>query len=275
MVAPGIVAATGYLKSLDARGVQTMRDELVKSLDKRFKYARENEASVLAQALDPRYKLSLLEVRLRTDWMDIALQLSAVLYFFSSVKIFRTGGPGKPIRFQLVFSSLALQDKVEGRNLLATKCASPVPSPRAAAAAGPTLAGAAPGPTLAGAAAEPPERDMWAFFEDSATSSGSQPASQAATRLTVNGELDTYLAEPRITNEHDPLAWWRLNKHRFPLLWRLARRYLSAPATSVPSERLFSTAGGVVSDSRNRLTPSNSEMLVFLHDNLRIMNFKY
>ena len=37
--------------------------------------------------------------------------------------------------------------------------------------------------------------------------------------------------------------WWRVNAVRFPLHATLARRYLCIPATSAPSERLFSAAG--------------------------------
>jgi hypothetical protein len=40
-----------------------------------------------------------------------------------------------------------------------------------------------------------------------------------------------------------PLDWWRLHQHDFVYLSKLAAKYLSIPATSAPSERVFSTAG--------------------------------
>ena len=43
--------------------------------------------------------------------------------------------------------------------------------------------------------------------------------------------------------------------------------YLNA-LDSVPSERLFSKAGQLVSERRNRLKPSNVDMLLFLNNNL-------
>ena len=45
-------------------------------------------------------------------------------------------------------------------------------------------------------------------------------------------------------------------------------QYLGVVATSVPSERLFSTAGNIVTAKRCALEPENVEKLVFLHDNL-------
>ena len=50
-------------------------------------------------------------------------------------------------------------------------------------------------------------------------------------------EVDRYLSEPVIDyKDGDPFTWWSQHKARFSLLSRLARRYLSATATSVPSE---------------------------------------
>ena len=46
------------------------------------------------------------------------------------------------------------------------------------------------------------------------------------------------------------LEWWRVYQDRLPLLAALARQYLCIPATSAPSERLFSTAGNNMTFSR-------------------------
>ena len=55
----------------------------------------------------------------------------------------------------------------------------------------------------------------------------------------------------------------------------MAQKYLGVVATSVPSERLFSTAGNVVTAKRSTLEPENVEKLVFLHDNLPPVNLPY
>lgn len=50
-------------------------------------------------------------------------------------------------------------------------------------------------------------------------------------------EVNHYLSEPVVNcKDGDPFTWWSQHKTRFPLLSLLARRYLSATATSVPSD---------------------------------------
>ena len=39
------------------------------------------------------------------------------------------------------------------------------------------------------------------------------------------------------------------------------------PATSVPSERMFSLAGNIITEKRSHLLPRNVNMLTFLHHN--------
>ncbi len=52
------------------------------------------------------------------------------------------------------------------------------------------------------------------------------------------------------------------------MLSDLAIRYLCIPATSAPSERVFSTAGLTVAKERSRIDPTTANELVFLHESL-------
>lgn len=93
----------------------------------------------------------------------------------------------------------------------------------------------------------------------------------------IQSEIHDYLALPLLKNDKCPFEWWRSigSDHKFKNLAKLARRFLSAPSSSIESERLFSTGGNIYEPTRNRLCPKNAEMLLFLHYNLRSLNFKY
>ena len=81
-------------------------------------------------------------------------------------------------------------------------------------------------------------------------------------------------------NNHTPQAfpnidifqWWLDNKEKFPILFQVSRKYLGVPATSVPSERLFSDAGNQISSERNRLKPETVSELLFLKRNIEYIN---
>jgi hypothetical protein len=83
-------------------------------------------------------------------------------------------------------------------------------------------------------------------------------------------EIDKYLSIPETdqTEENDPLDWWNKQKSQFPILSILARKYLAIPASSVPSERLFSDAGNHVTQKRNQLDPYLLDKLLLLKRNL-------
>jgi len=67
--------------------------------------------------------------------------------------------------------------------------------------------------------------------------------------------------------DKNPLDEWRCGAvHLFPWLGVLARRVLTIPATSAAPERLFSTAGNVMTKKRSHLTCENMEELVNLHE---------
>ena len=65
----------------------------------------------------------------------------------------------------------------------------------------------------------------------------------------------------------DVLKWWSRHAQELPSLAKLARYYFTACSTSVPSERLFSLSGNIVSKKRNALKPSMVNELVFLSFN--------
>ncbi|XP_076013422.1 E3 SUMO-protein ligase ZBED1-like [Genypterus blacodes] len=81
-------------------------------------------------------------------------------------------------------------------------------------------------------------------------------------------EVQRYLAEGNIARSQDPLQYWDNQKATFPHLFRLALQFLCTPASSVPCERVFSTAGELVSKKRNRLNFKILEQLIFLNKNL-------
>lgn len=89
-------------------------------------------------------------------------------------------------------------------------------------------------------------------------------------RLEVEEEVQHYRSVQSLSVESNPLVWWRDNENQFPHLAKLAKRFLGIPATSVPSERVFSTAGDIVRAQRASLTPDNVDMMVFLKKNFKI-----
>jgi hypothetical protein len=64
-----------------------------------------------------------------------------------------------------------------------------------------------------------------------------------------------YLAEPQLKFDFDALEWWKTRASKYPLIVALAKKYLGIPATSVSSERCFSTAGNIVTAKRSCLSP--------------------
>lgn len=79
-------------------------------------------------------------------------------------------------------------------------------------------------------------------------------------------ELCKYLNQ-KGAQHTDPLKWWEENEAKFPSLAGLAKKYLAIPGTSVPSERIFSTAGTVVNKLRSRLSSTVVDQIVFLNKN--------
>ena len=88
---------------------------------------------------------------------------------------------------------------------------------------------------------------------------------QTSVRPTV--EIRRYGEEAPIHRLEDPLNWWKINEATFPQLKDQAKAYLGCPATSVPSERVFSTTGELISYKRACLSADTVNQIVFLNKN--------
>ena len=66
-------------------------------------------------------------------------------------------------------------------------------------------------------------------------------------RNRVKEEYDAWLRLSEIRSVDvmaslDPLEWWKMHNTQLPTIAKLARKYLAIPASSAPSERVFSRA---------------------------------
>ena len=89
---------------------------------------------------------------------------------------------------------------------------------------------------------------------------------------TVEDEITIYFLMPIARENKNPLDWWKAKQEIFPILSIIARKYLSIPATSVASERLFSDAGNHVTAKRNSLDTNLLAKMLFLKRNMQTMD---
>lgn len=85
-------------------------------------------------------------------------------------------------------------------------------------------------------------------------------------------QLSRYLMELQISHNMDPYEWWKNHEKRYPSLAKLVKMYLSIPASSAGSERVFSTAGNIVTAKRSCLSSENVNQLVFLYQNRKMFD---
>lgn len=103
--------------------------------------------------------------------------------------------------------------------------------------------------------------DFEKLYACPSTSSGSGSYLQGL----VMDEFEEYLSKPRAASSEDILEWWRTHETEYPTLSKMARDFLSIPATSVPAERLFSKASLVIRKHRNRLSDESARWLLCIN----------
>lgn len=86
-------------------------------------------------------------------------------------------------------------------------------------------------------------------------------------QLAARKEIDSYLKLNNIRFSEDPIEWWKTEGKQFSKLYHLFLRRFCIPATSVPSERIFSKVGNIYTDKRNRLAPKRMQEIIFIQQN--------
>jgi hypothetical protein len=72
---------------------------------------------------------------------------------------------------------------------------------------------------------------------------------------------------------NDPLDWWRIHYEKYPNIWKLASCILVIPATSAPSECVFSAVANIVNKKRVWLKPDMLDLLIFLKANSEFVDW--
>ena len=104
---------------------------------------------------------------------------------------------------------------------------------------------------------EPQTSAVWRLFDERATGDTARRNPSADAML----EVRSYLEEPLIQRAADPLGWWETKASVYPRLVNVMARRLCIVATSVPSERVFSKTGQIITERRNRISPSKLRAL--------------
>jgi hypothetical protein len=107
----------------------------------------------------------------------------------------------------------------------------------------------------------------------------------SAIRQVCEGELARYLMDAAkrdcpLVSDHDgsfgdPLKWWKTNGVRFPYIANAARILLAIPATSAPSERIWSRAARILTLKRARLDDELVERIMFIKENMKFLRKHY
>jgi len=75
------------------------------------------------------------------------------------------------------------------------------------------------------------------------------------------------VTSPALAMKDDAFAWWKSHEQDFPTIAQIARMYLCIPASSVPSERVFSAAGNILSAKRCNMSPQLLRDSVLCYEN--------
>ena len=111
------------------------------------------------------------------------------------------------------------------------------------------------------------------FFQDFFSDVVITSVKPAATPMEkAKQEMKLYLSLPidTVMQQGGQLAWWKEHQGQIPMMAKLAKYILCIPATSTPSERMFSKAGNLINKKRASLKPHKVDMMLFLNANYKL-----
>ena len=250
VIIPSVLMLVKYLgKRQKDAGVQTLKEELKKSVTSRFIEGRtlsiKKKELTIATLLDPRYKEAFFQDE---DAKSVKMDLiDALVEYEEQQSVMQQEREEEPIDVDI--DELNSSGSSSTEDIVKTS-----------------------------------HDDYWQCFDeitsskpDFRTSNGEDEMSSGDTDRPKKrhplkagcflAEVDKYLSLPRIDRKEDPLHWWFLHKSEFKVLMPMVFKYLSAPPSSVNSERMFSAAGHIYLENRNKLAPEHAEQLIFLMKN--------
>jgi len=113
------------------------------------------------------------------------------------------------------------------------------------------------------------KKGLVSWLEDVIQSAPSDSTASDSTQKKedIKNEISNYICLG-VKSSENPLQRWLDHGRHFPILSRIAKKYLCIPATSVPSERAFSVAECIVNEKWSYLLLESVNSLVFLAANL-------
>ena len=101
------------------------------------------------------------------------------------------------------------------------------------------------------------------------------PSTSAVVPAEELDELEMYLASPDEDMDVDVQEWWASNASKFPTVAKMARQWLSSPATSAEVERVFTKAGKMNDDHKKRTSEDLLCENLFVGANSKIRRLRY
>lgn len=126
---------------------------------------------------------------------------------------------------------------------------------------------------------EPPAKKIKVetnFFEDFFSDIAITKVEPAVSSMDkAKKEMKLYLTLPTEVaagSSFSVLEWWKAHENQIPMMANFAKSVLCVPATSTPSERMFSKAGNLITKKRANLKPEKVDMMLFLNVNYKAVN---